>query len=159
MPELLVGPLFMYEIPDEYKVLVTDLDCQIVNGEYLDSSFIFDKDLFELYSDSVIDTETNTYYNFARVKDKIIVENIDRKSMTLQFPKLYYKGYRLVDEQGNSYKVYKGVSQFCTAVVNQPQGKLQLRYCHPVWLKVLWLLTFSSFIILLSNKKVRKILN
>ena len=160
LPELLVGPLFMYEIPDEYKALVTDLDCQIVNGEYLDESFIFDKDLFELYSDTVMDAATKETYSFIRDKERIIVNEISNKNnLTLRFPKLYYRGYRLKDALGTNYKVYKGESQFCTAFVSQPTGSLILWYQHPIWLQALWYLTFMCFIICIFSKKVRKILN
>lgn len=159
LPELFVGPFFMYEIPDEYKALVTDLDCQIVNGEYLDSSFIFDKDLFELYSSSVIDVDTGAHYAFQRNNNQIIVDDLDKSNITLQFPKLYYKGYTLTDNFGNRYEVRKGISQFCTVTIDNRTQRVVLQYQHPVWLKALWLLSFSGFIILCLSKKVRKILN
>ena len=159
LPELLIGPLFMYEIPEEYKALVTDLDCQIVNGEYLDKSFIFDKDLFAEYSTTVRDVVTDETYSYKQVKEKLIVEPIGKDTITLQFPKLYYKGYCLKDNQGNKYNVYMGKSQFCTAEINNPIGNLVLYYQHPILLKCLWVLTFALFLCCAFIKKLRKFLN
>ena len=121
----------------------------VLSGEYLESKFEYNA--MRNYIDGVIteescrlvDSSKNVYVNgdvidYTEDKEKIIIE-LDQ-SGTVQFPKLYYRGYVLKDENGSVYDIWSGYSQFITANLPDEPHTYTLYYSHPVWLKILFLL-------------------
>lgn len=138
--------IFGLKYNTDYKL--HDSDNIIVNGEYLDKSFIWSGKTFNTMRSQVTD-ETGKKYKYHINKDKVIItvpEHTD--DLTLTFPKLYYRGYRLTGEDNTSFKVEMGKSQFIKSNIGKYHGKLVLQYVHPAWLVALDFITLFSALIL-----------
>ena len=90
---------------------------EVLSGEYLEPQFEYSA--MRNYIDGVIteescrlvDSSKNVYVNgdvidYTEDKEKIIID-LDRGG-TVQFPKLYYRGYVLKDENGSVYDIWSG---------------------------------------------------
>lgn len=140
LPELLLASV---SISSEGSKVYTDLESQVVNGEYLDSSFNWDIDEFLDLSSSVKDLDGNNY-SFTKVKNKTYVTLPVNKTndIVLTLPKLYYNGYKfysLNDGNTQSFKVAKGYSQFISVTIpkSNKDSYFVLEYVHPYRLIIL----------------------
>lgn len=143
LPDLLFGSLFTWKLDN---VEYTDLECQIINGEYLDSSFVFDLNDFYENSKQVIDSKGNKY-DYIIDKDKVIVSIDNKINDILQIPKLYYKGYVCYSKDlSKNFEVTKGYSQFINVDISNYEGIIIVQYRHPVWLKCMFFIDFAILI-------------
>lgn len=109
-------------LPDDYLGKATDLYCQVMNGEFLDDSFVWETDVFEYYSTHVVGLETGREYSYTEDKGVVSFEADERVSV----PKLWYHGYR-----STSGEARMGYSQF---VEVDAHGRTEVWYQHPWWL-------------------------
>lgn len=144
----------------------TDLFCQVENGEYLDKSFVWKTSTFDYMSSHVTDQYGNEY-NYIKDKDKLIVTvapnwGSDNKEhdIILTFPKLYYNGYKLRqvfdDKTLKEIPLEKGYSQFIVANIGTERGEFILQYCHPLFLKLLFIYCNSIILYLLFYMLFRR---
>lgn len=145
LPELLLGWVFISPISEDVKTIATDLYCQVENGEYLDKSFIWDTNTFQILSHQVCDSNGNLY-SYGEEKGVLYVDLSsckDRDHLVLQLPKLYYRGYWC-----NAGDVRKGYSQFIeVGITDFTEDILILEYRHPVWLIILMLSSYTLALI------------
>ena len=143
LPELVLASIFTSPASSN---VYDSFQNQVMNGEYLDSSFVWSKEEFLSLSSEVSDTDGNSY-EYSIDKDKLYVElpSIKTTDITLTLPKLYYIGYEfhslyIEDEtQGLSLECTKGYSQFITVTVPSSCTDcfFVLEYKHPFVLVVL----------------------
>lgn len=139
----------------------------VLNGEYLEDKFEYDK-LISYWLKHPNEESESLLYNFNHLlvnnqsvdyteyKDTISVNiHSDVDSVIVQFPKLYYKGYELRDENNVKYDIYSGYSQLVTAKLFSANHTYTLQYVHPLWLKVLYVLDISVVLILIIYR-IRK---
>lgn len=141
----IVATYYMNE--NDTKANMYDTVMYVGNGEYLDKSFIWDGKTFDTMRSQVTD-EAGKKYEYHIDKDKVIItvpKHTD--DLTLTFPKLYYRGYRLTGD-GVSFNVEMGKSQFIKSNIGKYYGKLVLQYVHPIWLVALDFITLFSALIL-----------
>lgn len=146
--DLLVFPS-IGSVDEGYSNYITYED-QIMNGEYLDSSFLFDNYIFEDLSSSLRDNHGFSY-DYTINKDKLYV-NIDNynNDLVLRFPKLYYKGYVLESTTSDeSFDCIKGYSQFIEADIGDYSGELVLYYKHPDFLVLVYALCIAFTVVLI----------
>lgn len=118
---------------------------QVINGEFLDKSFVSLGDLDSIRYDAThaFNKDTGEEFSFYEDKEKLYVDVDVKGTSELQFPKIYYRGYHLYDENGNDIDLWKGYSQFITAKVTDYKGRLLLVYEHPSWLKSIGVISYS----------------
>lgn len=138
-------------------------ESHIINGEYLSETFVFDDETLYVMARQVTDQLGNKYdYSSSANLTEIIVP-VHSNDLTLTFPKLFYKGYNLVGENGEKFECKMGYSQFIEADIGTYSGKLSLYYKSPLWLVVLryinmiYVLCFIIHTILLEVKNDKKI--
>lgn len=110
---------------------------QIVNGEYLDKSFVYDTKEFEKNAQRVIDVDTEKEYPYEIKKDKVVIDLTDNTSKVIQIPKLYYYGYIAYTEDKQQLDVSMGYSQFINVNVEGVNSQVVVYYRHPVILIIL----------------------
>lgn len=110
---------------------------QIVNGEYLDKSFVYDTKEFEKNAQRVIDVDTEKEYPYEIKKDKVVIDLTDNTSKVIQIPKLYYYGYVAYTEDKQQLDVSMGYSQFINVNVEGVNSQVVVYYRHPVILIIL----------------------
>lgn len=104
---------------------------QIGNYEYASDSFVRSNDVYHDYS-SGIHSYSGVHYSSGRSYNVVFVDcssNPGRDIITL--PKLYYKGYRAVGENGERFVVSSGFSNYCEINLGNYTGKLYLTYRVP----------------------------
>ena len=135
-----------YTMTDEmvYEELSEFNNAQVINGEFLDKSFDL-KNLEDLKYDAthVFDKNSKKEFKYWEKKEKLYVEIDTEEELELQFPKIYYRGYKLYNDKGEEYELRKGYSQFITANISNYTGRLTLVYEHPNWLKFIGLCCYS----------------
>jgi hypothetical protein len=127
---------------------------QLMSGEYLQSNFDWTPETIQYYSSHVTDQNVNEYtYTKDTPYGSITVNNITTNNAELKliFPKLYYKGYTAYDENGNSYEITDGYSQYCEVTIppNTNIQSLTIIYNHPIWLRI-WDLACLTLTILIT---------
>lgn len=79
---------------------------------------------------------------------EFVVKNLD-KELTLEFPRIYYLGYKLTDNTGKSYKLTRNYAGFLSATINK-SGTYKLEYTGTTLSKTADLVTIISYILFLS---------
>lgn len=105
---------------------------QIANAEYASPSFVRDYDTYLEYCDS-IHSESGEEYSFEREYGIIKVDcsaNVSGSDV-LTLPKLYYNGYQATSEDGESFHVSSGYSNYCEIDIGDYQGVVTLFYNLP----------------------------
>ena len=76
---------------------------------------------------------------------KFVIEDISGE-LELEFPRIYYLGYELVDDKGKSYELTRGTSGLIEAVVDK-DGIYYLKYVGTDIDRVAYLVTGASFVL------------
>lgn len=130
-------------------------DCYYVgNGEYV-SGFCMTPDEFEWTISHVADADGNLYEFTQKGKNQYVDVNSSNGDVTLQIPKLYYRGYRAAID-GNEIPCEKGYSSLVMVTVPQGyNGTLTVSYEHPFWLKAMAFacMAGTAFIYIIYFKK------
>lgn len=119
-----------YDNPEKQSISYS-----VGNGEYL--TLDFKSDYLLEYGDKTVDNEGNVY---ASSQDgnlyKIEVKN---QGVELQIPKIYYKGYKVWDNNNNKYDIKVGKCGFINVDIDDYTYALYVQYKHPLFLIVLWM--------------------
>lgn len=122
---------------------------QLANYEYASDDFIKDEHILLDYS-STIHSTSGASYSFERDYNLVMVNcssNVGGDILTL--PKLYYKGYQAVGENGERFVVKSGFSNYCEVDIGDYTGILSLSYQVPVAVLILFYIQIVWFLRLL----------
>lgn len=130
----------------ESTLVETDLAAYIVLGEYTGSSFIAEENVWLEYSSS-IHSESGSIYSYTNDYNGLTVDcSSNASGDVLTLPKLYYRWYQAVGDNGEQFKISSGYSNYCEVDIGTYTGSLYLRYRVPF---VIMLLLFVQVVCLL----------
>ena len=127
---------------DKVDFLITG---QLINAEYLHENFVFSPATFFWQARSVR-TNQDEKLEYT-IDDNVLITQVPEHDfdMYVTFPKVYYKGYRCVGENGEEFEVDKWYSQFTKVEVGDYVGELRLFYETPKWL--VYIRRFNFFVL------------
>lgn len=132
MDILIANPLVVGTTRDELPYV---FQC-IAFGEYAGSSFpdemLYNTDLYKTYAEN-INSLSGTEYSWQNEYNGVTVDcSLNVEGDTLTLPKLYYKGYQAIGENGERFVVKSGYSNYCEVDIGDYTGVLSLSYQVPV---------------------------
>ena len=144
---ILIVPILSLMLP-EYSLTdssnLSYMDCQIMGGEYLDSSFIRTEENIKNHSGRVI-SDKGDIVSYTELDNKLYIDlPKDNNYKNILVPKLYYKGM----SNNMGFDTYKGFSQFTQIDINNWSGILVVSYNQPILL--IFIQYFSSILFLFS---------